>query len=498
MCYVRAPMIPKTQKSLMLAVAVAAAVTIAACAHDNSADQKPKTPLPVAELPTEPLDPVAAPSAPPVLITNGTVMTANGDIFAPGYILLSDGLIAAVGAGQPPTVPAGTEVIDATGDYLTPGIIDSHSHMGVYPLPHASAHNDGNERVRPTTPEVWAEHAFWPQDPSLWRAVAGGVTTIQVLPGSANLIGGRSFVAKLRPATSARAMRFPGAPQGLKMACGENPKRVYGDKGGPHTRMGNVAGYRAAFQSAREYRRAWAKYDRDLQHWRTNGQKDDEGKPADPPDPPARDFGLETLAKVLAGEIDVHNHCYRADEMHLMLDLAAEFGFKIRSFHHALEAYKLADRLAAEDVAVSTWADWWGFKMEAFDGIPHNAAIVFAAGGRPIIHSDSPIEVRHLNQEAAKAATAGRKIGLKISDDETLRWITRNPAWALRVLERTGTLETGKMADVVLWDGHPFSVYTKTRKVFIDGHLIFDRKAGPRLSDFEIGLFSGQSTEGQR
>ncbi len=211
-------------------------------------------------------------------------------------------------------------------------------------------------------------------------------------------------------------------------------------------------------------------------------------KPDDPPEPPARDLSLEALADVLDGKILVQNHCYRADEMHLMLDLAKEYGFKIRSFHHAIEAYKLADRLAAEDVAVSTWADWWGFKMEAFDGLRENAALLARAGARAVIHSDSGVDIRRLNQEAAKARAAALAAGIDISEDQALKWITANAAWVLGVHEQVGTLEKGKRGDVVVWNGHPFSVYSLASKVFIDGELVYDRSAkAPPISDFELG-----------
>jgi imidazolonepropionase-like amidohydrolase len=459
------------------------------CAGAQTESGKHKKPLPVFTPPELAPDPVSPKDSPAVLIRGATVMTAAGKIYAPGFVLMANGTIEAVGAGDGPERP-GVRVIDGRGKFVTPGIIDTHSHMGVYPIPSMRGVDDGNEMSKPATPEVWSEHAFWPQDPSLWRAVAGGVTTIQVLPGSANLIGGRSFVAKLRPAASARLMRFPGAPQGLKMACGENPKRVYGEKGGPVTRMGNVAGYREQFQKATEYRRRWQKFERDLAAWKDehpDGPK--EGDDEDAPEPPDRDLGLETLSRVLDGKILVHNHCYRADEMHLMLDVAKEFGFKIRSFHHALEAYKLRERLAQEGVASSTWADWWGFKMEALDGVPQNAALLTQAGARAIIHSDSETEIRHLNQEAEKAATAGKRVGIALEDDTVLRWITANPAWALGIDDKTGTLEAGKMADVVVWNRWPFSVYALAEQVFIDGALVFDRAAkdGVHVSDFELG-----------
>ncbi len=500
---------PRTSTRAIHPFTLVVVVAAAACATTPAAPSTPAdalaklpklprpAPFPAYVAPATPPD--VTPKGPPppaVLLQNGTVMTATGKVYTKGHVLLRDGKIAAVGDG-PGTASAGVRVVDATGMFITPGIIDTHSHMGVYPLPETRGNDDGNEAVRPTTGYVWAEHSFWPQDPALTRAVRGGITTIQVLPGSANLIGGRSFIAKLKLGRSAREMRFPGAPQGLKMACGENPKRVYGNKGGPQTRMGDIAGFRKAFQDATEYRRRWAKYARDLDLWKQKlartAAKDalkpeSDPAPVDPPEPPARNLELETLAAVLDGKILVHNHCYRADEMSIMLDLAKEFRFKIRSFHHAVEAYKIRDRLAAEGVAVSTWDDWWGFKMESYDGVPQNAAMLSEAGVRAIIHSDSESEIRHLNQEAGKAMTAGRRMGIQIDENEALRWITANPAWALGVDDKTGTLTEGKMADVVVWDHDPFSVYAKTAQVYIDGALVFDRKAGvSQRTDFEVG-----------
>lgn len=439
-------------------------------------------------------------------------MTAAGTIYEQGYVVLIDGRIAAVGPGDGAGVaPPGAVVRDVAGQTLTPGLIDTHSHMGVYPSPGTEGNADGNEVGSPRTPEVWSEHGFWPQDASLPRALKKGITTIQVLPGSANLIGGRSSTFKLgrvgdTEMTSARALRFPGAPQGLKMACGQNPKRVYGEKGGrPSTRMGNISQQRAAFQEALEYRRRWERYRRDLAAWQarqgqektttttstttttTTTASTTPAPPDDPPDPPARDFGYETLVGVLEGDILVHIHCYRADEMNLMLDIAHEFGFQIRSFHHAVEAYKIADRLAQEGVSVSTWVDWWGFKMESYDGIRENVALLHEAGGRPIVHSDSDVEVRQLNQEAAKALAAGRRLGLnEMTEDAALRWITANPAWALGVLDQTGTLEAGKMGDVVIWSGSPFSTYSVPVAVYVDGALAFDRDH-PRITDISVG-----------
>src|SRR5216110_2188256 len=311
----------------------------------------PAPPAPVASAESSSVDRAKYPSTyvrhpnPPVLIRNATIMTATGQEIRNGSILFKDGRIVAV--GEKVEAPADVAVVDGTGKYVTPGLIDDHSHLGVYAAPGTQAESDGNEATNPVTAEVWAEHSFWPQDPQIPLAIAGGITTIQALPGSANLIGGRSAVLKLVPARTVQEMKFPGAPYGLKMACGENPKRVYGQRGGPSTRLGNMAGYREAFIAAQAYRRRWDKWNKDHQG-----------------DPPERNLRNETLAEVLRGNIYVQNHCYRADEMMQMIDLAHEFGFKIRSFHHAVEAYKIADVLAREGTAVSIWSDWWGFKEE--------------------------------------------------------------------------------------------------------------------------------------
>jgi imidazolonepropionase-like amidohydrolase len=312
----------------------------------------------------------------------------------------------------------------------------------------------------------------WPQDPQFPRNLAGGVTTLQVLPGSANLIGGRSVVLHVVPSRTVQGMKFPGAKYGLKMACGENPKRVYQNRG-PSTRMGNVAGYRAAWINAEAYRRRWDKWNADHQG-----------------DPPSRDLNNETLAEVLRGNIYVHNHCYRADEMAQMIDIAKEFGYQIRSFHHAVEGYKIADLLARDSIAASVWADWGGFKMEAIDGVKANAAIVNHAGARTIIHSDDPSGSQRLNQEAAKAMYAGRDVGITITEDEAIKRITPNPARALGLQDRIGTQESGKNADFVLCSGDPFSVYSRAEKVWIDGALMFDRSdpAQRWRTDFELGF----------
>ncbi|HYC02650.1 MAG TPA: amidohydrolase family protein [Azospirillaceae bacterium] len=411
-------------------------------------------------------------------IVGARLLTGTGEEIEDGTIVLEGGRITAVGRGVP--VPAGATVIEARGKWVTPGLIDAHSHLGVYASPSVAAHSDGNEMTDPNTANVWAEHSVWPQDPGFTRALAGGVTSLQVLPGSANLFGGRTVVLKNVPARTMQDMKFPGAPQGLKMACGENPKRLYGGKGrSPATRMGNVAGYRKAWIDAADYQRKW-------DEWRKKYAAATDDKK---PDPPKRDLALDTLAGVLRGEILVQNHCYRADEMAMMLDVAREFGYRITMFHHASEAYKIADVLAREDICVATWAEWWGFKMEAFDGIEENPALVHAKGGCTVIHSDDETIIQRLNQEAATAMAAGNRLGLNITRADAIKWVTANPAKAIGVLDKTGTLEAGKMADVVLWSADPFSVYAVAEKVFIDGAVAYDR-ADRRFqpqTDFELG-----------
>src|SRR4051812_5233862 len=283
-------------------------------------------------------------------IVGGTVFDGEGRRIDNGVVILADGVVRAVG-GPDTAIPEGAARIDARGKWVTPGVIDIHSHLGDYPSPAVEAHQDGNEATGPIHPEVWAEHSVWPQDPGFSRALAnGGVTTLQILPGSADLFGGRGVTLRNVPARTVQGMRFPGAPRGLKMACGENPKRVFGSRNqSPSTRMGNIAMMRATWQRAVEYRERRAR------------------------DPNiARDFGLDTLVEVLEGRMLVHNHCYRADEMAIMLDMAREFGFHIASFHHAVEAYKIADLLRGADTCAAMWADWWGFKMEAYDAINEN------------------------------------------------------------------------------------------------------------------------------
>jgi len=403
------------------------------------------------------------------LLTGATILTGTGTRLENADILLRDGEIVAIGQGLS---QEGATVVDAAGRWITPGVIDVHSHLGVYPSPGTESHSDGNEATAPVTAEVWAEHSVWPHDPGFVTALAGGVTALQVLPGSANLIGGRGVTLKNVPGRNVQDMKFPGAPHGLKMACGENPKRVYGGRGvAPGTRMGNVAGYRTAWIAAADYKKKM--------------EAAEKGKG----EPPLRDLKLETLAGVLSGEILVHNHCYRGDEMSIMLDIAKEFGYKVTAFHHAVEAYKIADLLAENDTCAAVWADWWGFKMEAYDGIRENAALVDLAGACAVIHSDSEVGIQRLNQETAKVIGAAARAGIDIAPERAIQWITSNAAKALGVSELTGTLEPGKMADVVLWSGSPFSVYTRADQVYIDGALAYDRD-DPSLNpvtDFTLG-----------
>ena len=420
------------------------------------------------------------------LIIHATILTGTGERLDDASLLMSDGKISYVGEGE---APDGVTTIDASGRWVTPGLIDVHSHLGVYASPVVKAHSDGNEMTNPVTPNVWAEHSVWPQDPGFSRALAGGITSMQVLPGSGNLIGGRGVTLKNVYSNSYQGMKFPGAPHGMKMACGENPKRVYGErKQLPMTRMGNMAAYRAQWILAQRYIDDWAAYDK-----KVAAGKDDDKNGAKAP---KRDLKMETLAGVLKGEILVHMHCYRADEMLTILDMAAEFGYQISAFHHAVEAYKIADKLAENNVCGALWADWWGFKMEAYDGIQENIAMVDRpAGGCAIVHSDSSEGIQRLNQEAAKAMTRGQLAGMDIPPERAIRWITSNAAKSLGIDDKTGSLEAGKMADVVIWNGTPFSVYAKAEQVFIDGALVYDRDnpALQPVSDFELGQLQGVS-----
>ena len=441
-------------------VALGCAMALGACSTTGGSGTAPAASTPAAKETPFPSTYQRYPGRPTALV-GATIYDGRGGRIDNGTILLRDGEVVEVGSDLPTD---GYDVVDGRGKFVTPGVIDIHSHLGDYPSPSVDAHSDGNEATSPTTPEVWVEHSVWPQDPGFSRALAnGGVTSLQILPGSANLMGGRAVTLKNVPSRTVQGMKFPGAPYGFKMACGENPKRVYGSRGRmPSTRMGNFAVNRQTWLNAKAYAAG---------------------------DRKRRDLAMETLAGVLDGDILVHNHCYRADEMALVMDMAKEMGYKVTAFHHAVEAYKIGDLLRENDVCSAIWADWYGFKMESYDGIPENAALLWKAGACVVIHSDDANGIQRLNQEAAKAQAAGQRMGLDIPDADVVGWFTYNAAKAMGIEQMTGSLEAGKMADVVLWNGDPLSVYSRPEKVWVDGALLYDamdRKRRP-VSDFELG-----------
>ncbi|REL25980.1 amidohydrolase [Thalassotalea euphylliae] len=409
------------------------------------------------------------------LIKNATVLIGNGERLDNADVLLVDGTVSQVGQNL---AADGAAVVDAQGKWVTPGVIDVHSHYGVYPSPSVESHADGNEMTAPNTSEVWAEHSVWPQDPGFHAARAGGVTTLQILPGSANLFGGRGVTLKNVPSHTMQGMKFPEAPYGLKMACGENPKRVYGGrKEAPGTRMGNMAGYRMAWAEATEYKRAWEKYEADYAAGKN-------------PQAPVRDIELDTLKGVLDGDILIHNHCYKAEEMAMMVDLGKEFNYHSGTFHHAVEAYKIADILGENGNCAAMWPDWWGFKMEAYDMVEENVAMVDAAmNSCAVVHSDSGTTIQRLNQEAAKVLYRANENGFALTEADAIRWITSNAAKSLGIDDKTGSLEQGKNADVVIWNTNPFSVYALAEQVFVDGAKVYDRfdDKYQAQSDFMLG-----------
>jgi len=384
-----------------------------------------------------------------VVIKNAVVMTVTHGNIKNGSIYIKDGRIAAV--GESVNAPASATVIDAGGKYVTPGIVDSHSHIAL--------DDDVNEATSPITPHMMMKDAFDYQDKAIYRALAGGVTTSLLLHGSANMIGGQAIVIKHKYGLSRDELLFPNAPRSIKFASGENPKRVYGSREQlPSTRMGNFAVQREALVQARDYMREWDAYNEKVKR----GDKDASA--------PKHDLKLEALADVLRGKLMVQIHCYRADEFLTEITMAHEFGYKIRAFHHALESYKVPEKLAAENIGIATFADWWGYKQEAWDAIPWNAVMSMRKGVRVAIKSDSEDYTRRLNQEAAKTMRYGGA-----TEEEALKMITLNAAWIVGVDDRVGSIEVGKDADLVIWEGYPLSSYGVPEKVLIDGEVYFDR-----------------------
>lgn len=395
--------------------------------------------------------PPEAPSV--VLIQNATVMTVSHGTIEHGAILIKDGKIAEV--GQSIKAPAGAQVIDASGLFVIPGIIDCHSHIA------AESINEGSVSV---SSMVTMEEVLNPDDIDIYRDLAGGVTSANILHGSANSIGGQTLVIKLRWGQPASKLPFEGAMPGIKFALGENPKRSnFSSRGQPQrypaTRMGVEETIRGAFSEARDYKKAWDDYNKRV----AAGEKN--------LIPPRRDLKLEPLVEVLEGKRYVHSHCYREDEILMLLRVAKEFGFKVRTFQHVLEGYKIADELAAAGVGASTFSDWWAYKVEAYDAIPYNAALMTRRGVIVSINSDSAEEATHLNQEAAKSMKYGG-----LSHDEALKMVTLNPAIQLGIDKRVGTIDVGKDADLAIYNHDPLSAYAVVQKALIDGRVYFDRE----------------------
>ncbi len=393
-----------------------------------------------------------------LLLRGGTLLTITNGTIENGDVLIRDGRIAAVGRGL--EAPPGARVMDVRGRFVMPGLVDTHSHMGVYPWPEVEANSDGNEMTDPISANMRAADAIWTEDPAFARARAGGVTTVQIIPGSGNLIGGLGLTVKLRPDVDLDRMRFEGAPRGIKMALGENPKRSYGERNLlPSTRMGNMALFRDAFTRALGYRAR-------REAWESR-------RAADRGAPPDRDLEMEVLLDVLDGAIRVHVHSYRPAGILRFLEMADKFGFSVASFQHCLEGYKIAEELSRRDIAVATFAQWWGYKVEAWEGIPHNAALLARAGVRVSIHSDSGDLVQRLYTEAAVASRYG------LSAEDALRSITMHAASALGVDDRIGSLEPGKDADIAVFSRHPLDVYALVEWTLIDGAVVFERGAVP-------------------
>ncbi|MXX74279.1 MAG: amidohydrolase family protein [Holophagales bacterium] len=403
-------------------------------------------------------------------ITGATILTMAGETIENGTVVVRDGRIARVASGVRP--PRGAHVIDARGRYLMPGIFDAHSHIST-----AGGVNEGSLAV---TAMARIEDVVDPTDVAIYRALAGGVTTVNILHGSANPIGGQNQVLKLRWGQDADGLRFDGAPPGIKFALGENPKRSRsfgpGPRRYPATRMGVLDVIREAFTEAAEYRDAWARH-------RAAEAAGERSRP------PARDLQHEALVEILAGERLVHAHSYRADEILQLLRLAEELGFRIATLQHVLEGYRVADEIAAHGAGASTFSDWWAYKVEAYEAIPHNAALMADRGVLVSVNSDDAEEMRHLNHEAAKAVKWGG-----LSDDAALALVTINPARQFGIEDRIGSIEVGKDADLVIYDRHPLSSYAVVQTTLVDGKVYFDRELD-RLRREQLAALEQSLTE---
>ncbi len=413
-------------------------------------------------------EPVLSVPIPPagtlVAITNATIITASHGTIENGTILIRNGKIAAVGTNV--TVPAGARVIDGKGKYVMPGIIDEHSH---------SAGEAINEGTRSVTAQVRMQDVIREDAIGLWRELAGGVTTLNILHGSANTIGGQNVVVKIRWGLPVDSMIFDGAPPGIKFALGENVRQTNGPQipgraqRYPRTRMGQEEVIRDAFTRAREYQAEWKKYEADKKAWK-KGQLE--------PIPPARDLQLDALVEVLEGKRLVHAHSYRSDEILMLLKVAKDFGFRVASLQHVLEGYKIADEIAAAGTGASTFADNWAYKLEAYDAIPYNAALMAERGVNVTLNSDSDERSRRLYQEAAKAMKYGGA-----SEETAIRMITLNAATQLGIDKMTGSIDVGKDADLAIFNGHPFAPASRVEMTLIDGRVFFDRNNAPTLEN---------------
>jgi len=391
---------------------------------------------------------------PVILIENATILTVSHGTIEKGSILIKDGKIVEVGKSI--KAPKDAQVFDAAGQFVIPGIIDCHSHIAV-----DGSVNEGSISVSSIANIA---DVLDPDDIDIYRDLAGGVTVANVLHGSANSIGGQTVVIKLRWGQPASKLPFEGAVPGIKFALGENPKRSNFSIPGatpryPATRMGVEETIRTAFAEARDYKKSWDDYDKKLAAGNKNAI------------PPRRDLRLDPLVEVLEGKRYVHSHCYREDEILMLLRVAKEFGFKVRTFQHVLEGYKVADEIAAAGTGASTFSDWWAYKVEAYDAIPYNAALMTRRGVLVSINSDDAEEATHLNQEAAKTMKYGG-----LSHDEALKLVTLNPAIQLGIDKRVGSIDVGKDADLVIYNHDPLSAYAVVQKTLIDGRVYFDRQ----------------------